>query len=475
MAGSKRAGLGVFERSFWRLLLPLALPIALQNLLTTSFRLVDTLMIGPLGDVSIAAVGLAGQASFLVELVLFGMVSGSAVFTAQYHGAGNLDGIRRTLGATLLFGVPFGLLATLVCFFFPTQVMALLTDDAALIAEGTRYLTYACWSYLPLSVYQALCTTLRSTEQVRLPVMGSAVCAVANGVLNYVFIFGVGPIAPMGVAGAGLATAITAALNPLLIVLVSLRERNILIAPWKKLLDLGGFLGLYWRRVLPVLCNELLWSLSIVLLNMILGRMGTENYAALTVVRTVENVVYVFFVGVCSACNVLIGKRIGEGDEAAARLYARRFLVLIPLLGAAFGLLRGRAARAGAQPVRHVRRGARHGHGHDARVRGGRGHPQRAVPVRGGHLPRGRGHALRAHRRRGGQLRPRAAGGAAVQQHPGLFVPADVHHHARGGRRGQARVLPAAHLLHEVDSPRGGPARGGAAAGGRVTPPRAAV
>lgn len=339
MAGSKRAGLGVFERSFWRLLLPLALPIALQNLLTTSFRLVDTLMIGPLGDVSIAAVGLAGQASFLVELVLFGMVSGSAVFTAQYHGAGNLDGIRRTLGATLLFGVPFGLLATLVCFFFPTQVMALLTDDAALIAEGTRYLTYACWSYLPLSVYQALCTTLRSTEQVRLPVMGSAVCAVANGVLNYVFIFGVGPIAPMGVAGAGLATAITAALNPLLIVLVSLRERNILIAPWKKLLDLRGFLGLYWRRVLPVLCNELLWSLSIVLLNMILGRMGTENYAALTVVRTVENVVYVFFVGVCSACNVLIGKRIGEGDEAAARLYARRFLVLIPLLGAAFGLL----------------------------------------------------------------------------------------------------------------------------------------
>ena len=339
MAGSQRAGLGVFERSFWRLLLPLALPIALQNLLTTSFRLVDTLMIGPLGDVSIAAVGLAGQASFLVELVLFGMVSGSAVFTAQYHGAGNLDGIRRTLGATLLFGVPFGLLATLVCFFFPTQVMALLTDDAALIAEGTRYLTYACWSYLPLSVYQALCTTLRSTEQVRLPVMGSAVCAVANGVLNYVFIFGVGPIAPMGVAGAGLATAITAALNPLLIVLVSLRERNILIAPWKKLLDLRGFLGLYWRRVLPVLCNELLWSLSIVLLNMILGRMGTENYAALTVVRTVENVVYVFFVGVCSACNVLIGKRIGEGDEAAARLYARRFLVLIPLLGAAFGLL----------------------------------------------------------------------------------------------------------------------------------------
>ena len=275
----------------------------------------------------------------------------------------------------------------------------------------------------------------------------------------------------MGVAGAGLATAITAALNPLLIVLVSLRERNILIAPWKKLLDLGGFLGLYWRRVLPVLCNELLWSLSIVLLNMILGRMGTENYAALTVVRTVENVVYVFFVGVCSACNVLIGKRIGEGDEAAARLYARRFLVLIPLLGAAFGLLvaalrvpvlslfdMSDAARAMAMGMMLV-------YAVDVGIRNV---PYLCVV---GIFRAGGGHALRAHRRRGGQLRPRAAGGAAVQQHPGLFVPADVHHHARGGRRGQARVLPAAHLLHEVDSPRGGPARGGAAAGGRVTPP----
>ena len=99
------AGLGLFDKSFWRILLPLALPIALQNLLMTSFRLVDTLMIGRLGDVSIAAVGLAGQASFLVELVAFGMASGSAVFIAQYHGAGDLDGIRRTFYTYIYFPV----------------------------------------------------------------------------------------------------------------------------------------------------------------------------------------------------------------------------------------------------------------------------------------------------------------------------------------------------------------------------------
>lgn len=331
--------LGLFDRSFWRILLPLALPIALQNLLMTSFRLVDTLMIGRLGDVSIAAVGLAGQVSFLVELVAFGMASGSAVFIAQYHGAGNTDGIRRTFGATILFGFPFGLIATLACLLFPQQVMLLLTDEQPLIEEGARYLEYACWSFLALAVYQSMCTTLRSTEQVRLPMISSGICAVANAVLNYLFIFGCPGLEPMGVAGAGLATAITSLLNPLIIYITSRVQRNILIAPFGKLFDLRGFLGPYWKRVLPVLCNELLWSLSIVGLNMVFGRMGTENYAALTVVRTIENIVFVFFVGICSACNILVGKYIGEGEHDAAKLCARRFLWLVPVFGVALGAL----------------------------------------------------------------------------------------------------------------------------------------
>lgn len=353
------AGLGLFDKSFWRILLPLALPIALQNLLMTSFRLVDTLMIGRLGDVSIAAVGLAGQASFLVELVAFGMASGSAVFIAQYHGAGDLDGIRRTFGATILFGFPFGLTATLVCLLFPEEIMVLLTDDPALIAEGARYLEYACWSYLALAVYQSMCTTLRSTERVRLPMISSGICAVANAVLNYLFIFGCPGLEPMGVAGAGLATAITSLMNPLIIYVVSLIQRNILIAPARQLFALRGFLGTYWKRVLPVLCNEMFWSLSIVALNMVFGRMGSDNYAALTVVRTIENIVFVFFVGICSACNILVGKAIGEGDLPAAKRNARRFLWLVPVFGVVLGALVV-ALRAPVLSLFDISEGARH-------------------------------------------------------------------------------------------------------------------
>ena len=327
----------LFDRAFWSAVLPLALPIALQNLLMTSFRLVDTLMIGRLGDVSIAAVGLAGYASFLVELISFGVASGSAVFVAQYHGAGNKDGILRTYGTMLLFIVPVGLLFTLGVGLFPQGVMKLFTNDAALIAEGARYLRFACVSYFSLTLNMAVSTMLRCTEQVRIPMITSGIAAALNAVLNYIFIFGAFGLPAMGVAGAGLATAISSLLNPLMMLLLSVKKRTIVIAPLKKIFDIKGFLKPYWSRALPVLLNELFWSLSVVGMNMVFGRMGTDNYAALTVERTLEGLVFVFFVGICNACNILVGKSVGAGQIEEGKRYAARFFVLTPLLGVVTG------------------------------------------------------------------------------------------------------------------------------------------
>ena len=330
---------GFFDRSFWHAVLPLAIPIALQNLLMTSFRLVDTLMVGRLGDVSIAAVGLAGWASFLVELLAFGMSSGAAVFIAQYHGAGNRDGIRKTYGMMLLFMVPMGLVFTVGVALYPEFVMKLFTEDAALIAEGARYLRFACVSYVSIAVNLAFSTLLRCTEQVKIPMWTSGISAALNAVLNYIFIFGVFGLPAMGVAGAGLATAISSLANPVLVFLISAVKKNVLIAPLREIFALKGFFKEFWSRALSVLLNELFWSFAIIGVNMVLGRMGTDNYAALTVERTIEGLVFVFFVGICNACNILVGKSIGAGNIEQGKHYARRFLGLTPLLGALAGLL----------------------------------------------------------------------------------------------------------------------------------------
>ncbi len=329
----------LFDRSFWAVALPLIIPIALQNLLMTSFRLVDTLMVGRLGDVSIAAVGLAGWASFFVELLAFGMSSGAAVFVAQYHGANNKEGMLRTYGMMLLFMVPLGLIFTLGVGLYPEFVMHLFTDDTALISEGAKYLQFACVSYLSLTLNLAFSTMLRCTEQVKIPMITSGIAAALNAVLNYIFIFGAFGIPAMGVAGAGLATAISSLLNPILMLIISFVKKNIIIAPLKQIFAIKGFVKSFWGRALPVLLNEFFWSVSILVVNMVFGRMGTDNYAALTVERTIEGLVFVFFVGICNACNILVGKSIGAGDHAQGILYSRRFMVLTPIIGILAGLV----------------------------------------------------------------------------------------------------------------------------------------
>lgn len=329
----------LFDRGFWAAALPLALPIALQNLLMTSFRLVDTLMVGRLGDISIAAVGLAGWASFLVELLAFGMSSGAAVFIAQYHGANNREGILKTYGTMMLFMVPMGLLFTVGVAMYPEFVMKLFTEDTALIQEGARYLRFACVSYVSLTVNLAFSTLLRCTEQVRIPMWTSGFSAALNALLNYVFIFGAFGLPTMGVAGAGLATAISSLMNPVLMLVISALKRTVLIAPLKQIFAIKGFFKDFWGRALPVLLNEMFWSLSIVGINMVYGRMGTDNYAALTIERTIEGLVFVFFVGICNACNILVGKSIGAGDFEKGKSYARRFLAFTPLLGIVTGLV----------------------------------------------------------------------------------------------------------------------------------------
>ena len=328
-----------FGKAFFREMLPLAIPIALQNLLMASFRLVDMLMLGSLSGDALAAVDLASQVSFFVDLISFGVSSGCAVFLAQYHGAKNTDGIHRVMGVALVTLVPLGTLATVLSILFPETIMEILTDDERLRVIGVSYLSVAAFSYIPIVLNSILSTVLRSTERVRLPLIASGTAAALNALLNYALIFGHFGLPALGARGAGVATAISAAIGPAILLAVSIVKRNVLIAPLKKVFDIKRFFLPFWKRSLPAFLNETLWSLSIVVVNVIFGHMGGDNYAGLSTVRTVENLVFVFFIGVCHSCNILVGKHIGADDEPGARRIARSFLILTPLLGIVLGAI----------------------------------------------------------------------------------------------------------------------------------------
>ncbi len=325
---------------FWKIVLPLALPITLQNFLASSFQIVDTLMVGQLGDAVIAAVGIAGQVAFFINLLFYGISAGGAVFIAQFWGAGNRRGIRHVYGLMLTLTLPVILIFIVACSLFAPNLIAVFTDDAALIDIGARYLRIACWSYLPVGLNQVFCIVLRSTEEVRLPLLAGIFSVTLNAAANYALIFGKFGLPALGVEGAAIATVLSASLGTLLVFLVSLFRRNMLRASLPEMFSFDRrFAGSYIRRSLPVLVNEGLWSLGVLGYNMVFGRLGADNYAALTIFRTVENLGFVFFIGICNACAVLVGKNIGAGRIEEAKTVSGAFMLLVPLAGITVGLL----------------------------------------------------------------------------------------------------------------------------------------
>lgn len=328
------------DKRFWKATLLLAVPIALQNLLTNSASLVDILMIGKLGDETISAVGMASQIAFLNNLFLFGICSGSSVFIAQYWGAKNHTGIKRTYGMLLANCVFVSLLFFIIAFFAPHFCMQLFTNDETVIEIGAKYLKYASFSYLGIAITMSFSCVLQATEQVRLALYANIFSVTTNVFFNYVLIYGKLGFPMMGVEGAAIATVISSLLNPIIILILALKNKALIIAPLKEIFSfsLFGLKGFY-KIAFPVILNEILWAIGMTTYNSIFGHMSAELYPSITITKTIMDLVFVVFIGLCNSCGVQVGKQIGEKNIEKAKVYAKRFLFLTPIFGLVFGLL----------------------------------------------------------------------------------------------------------------------------------------
>ncbi len=323
------------DREFWGSTLRLAVPISLQNLLACSFSLIDTLMIGRLGDIALSAVGMAGQWSWLLGLFLFGFYSGSSVFFAQYWGSGELLLIRRIAGIMFLHMIIISSVFTLAGVIAPSLILRLFNDTQEVIELGSDYIRIASWSYLAMGLSNGMSALLRSTERVRLPMIASTVSALTNVLLNWLLIFGNLGFPAMGVRGAAAATTISAWIGPILMFFVSLRQKNIMVTDTAEMLRFDKrLIKKFYKISLPVALNESLWGLGTMIYNVIFAHLGYEEFAAVTIERTIEGIAFSAGVGLCTAASVMIGKSIGAGETEQGVCDARRFLINIPLSSA---------------------------------------------------------------------------------------------------------------------------------------------
>lgn len=328
------------DSSSFKKLLLLALPIAAQNLVQTLLNMVDTLMIGQLGETAIAAVALSNQIFFLMMLFLFGVSSGSSVFTAQFWGKRDLDGIHRSMGMALILGLLGAALFTAAAQIFPAEILRIFTKDEAVVQAGIPYLKIASISYMFTAgtiIYEGV---LRSTGVVRLPLILSATALSLNAIFNYALIFGKFGMPEMGISGAALATTGARIIEMTALILMVYIKKYPVAASIKEMLNQNRkFVGQFFHKVSPVILNEIGWSMGMTMFTLVYARMGTDILAAFNIMDTFSRLAFILFVGTANASAIILGNMIGEGRKEEAERCAKTILMIVPLLSAAIGVL----------------------------------------------------------------------------------------------------------------------------------------
>ena len=314
--------------------------IALQNLITYAVNLADNVMIGGYSQDALSGVAMVNQIQFLLQMLVMGIGDGIVVLGSQYWGKKQINPIRKVTSIGVLLGIGVGLLATLVTFFFPSQTIGLLTNETAVIAEGSKYLVIICFSYLLFAISTILRSALRSVETVNIGFVVTLTALVVNVVLNYGLIYGNLGMPELGVEGAAIATLCARVVEFLIVMIyVLLMDKKIRWRP-KDLFKIDVVLFKDYLRVgVPLILTSGIWGLAMSAQTAILGRLGSDTIAANSIATTIFQVVTVVIYASGGASSVIIGKTVGEGDVPRVKAYTKTLQIIYIFIGLATSAL----------------------------------------------------------------------------------------------------------------------------------------
>ncbi|MBR7090681.1 MAG: MATE family efflux transporter [Lachnospiraceae bacterium] len=300
------------RKGFYRELFVLVIPIVVQNLISSSVTVADTLMLGNVDQTSLSASGLAGQLMFLINVMFFGLNSAITILASQYWGKKDVKVISKILGVGLIIGMVVTITFSALAFFVPKKVMWIWTDDPALIEAGAVYLRYVAPSYIFLGIFQPYISILKSCERVVFSTVISTIALLVNVVMNFFLIFGYGPFPEMGITGAAIATSLSCGSGALLCIIDFLRQK-VIPKDLRVVFAIPGALILdFFRYSLPAFVNDIMWGLAFTVNSVIMGHLGSDIVAANAVVSSVRDLVTVVGFGIASAASIMLGKQIGE-------------------------------------------------------------------------------------------------------------------------------------------------------------------
>lgn len=322
------------DRKYWRLILRTGLPIIIQSVIFNSFTLVDNILVGGLGEVSIAAVGVANKLTFIYMLFLFGINSGANIFSAQYWGRRDLKGVRRVLGLSLALGLTTAIPFTLIGLLAPSFVLDIFSNDPEVIRMGASYLFIVALAFPINAITSSFGMQSRGVGRTRVPLVASLIGFMLNAWLDYALIYGTFGFPRLGIEGAALATLISKAVEAAVLVGIIYYNKYELAARFS---DFNGytkeFLQRFFTPVLPVILNEMFWAIGVSTYTYFYGILGTEAVATVQILDVVNSIFVSAFMGWGNAVGAVLGNLIGGGQENTARVYAKRSVLVSLGLG----------------------------------------------------------------------------------------------------------------------------------------------
>ena len=325
---------GLFDdKPFYRKLVAIMAPIALQNLMLAMVAAADTVMLGRVDQNAMAAVSLATQIQFVQNMILGVVVSVIGILGAQYWGKGDKVVLGKLFGMGIRHCVVISVAFFIGCVFFPRYLMRCFANDETLIAIGVKYLKIAGWSYLLTGVSQCYMAIMKVSDHVSRTAWISSVTVVINIILNSVFIFGLFGVPAYGAEGAAIATLIARVIEVLWCVISSYQNSFIRL----ELHNLFSFERLlakdYWHCALPLLGAYLFWGVGFTSYTAIIGQLGPDAAASNAIAAGVRDLMCCLCNGLCTAGGILIGNELGAGRLEQGRKYGDRLAILSYIIG----------------------------------------------------------------------------------------------------------------------------------------------
>ena len=326
----------VKDLKFYKTVLGITIPIALQGLITTGVNMMDNIMVGRVGETQLSAVALANQFISIFHIFCMGIGMGASVLVSRYYGMKDKDSLKKTVAIMLRLCLVMSTIFCVTTLLIPEQIMRIYTVEEDIIREGIKYLEWSVVTYFLLGLSLTTTIVLRNVKQVRLPLYTSIGAFFVNIIANYMFIFGKFGAPRMEVAGAALGTLIARIFEFSVIcgyLLFKDREIGFRI---KHLFTPVGFLWKEYIRIsIPVLISDGILALGNNSVAMVIGRLGGSFVAANSVTMTTQQLSSTMIQGFSQSGAIVTGYTLGEGDREKAHRQGYAFMGI----GIVFGIL----------------------------------------------------------------------------------------------------------------------------------------